>query len=74
MLNLTEAGRRIGKSRTTVKRLIDEGKIAASIDPANGYPVVSESEVQRYLSSFPPYIPTHKPQLSQPSPTASDLR
>ena len=67
MLNLTEAGRRIGRSRTTVKRLIDEGILRAYIDPANGHPVVDEQEIERYWRDAAIYIPPHKPQVSQPS-------
>lgn len=66
MLNLTEAGRRIGRSRTTVKRLIDEGILRAYIDPASGNPVVDEAEVERYWGNAAVYVP-HKTQLSQPS-------
>ena len=71
-LNLTEAGLRLGMSRTTVKKRIDAGSIAALEDPDTGRPVIEESEIERYLASFRPYVPTHETQPSQPSHAARD--
>ena len=72
-LDLTEVGRRIGISRTTVRRRIDAGKINAQVDPETGYLVVDEEEVERYKSLFVAYIPPEEktsadnPQHSQHS-------
>ena len=66
-LNLTEFGRRIGKSRTTVRALIESGIIQADIDPANRRLVIDEREVERYLAAYRRYTPakTEPSQCSQ---------
>jgi predicted site-specific integrase-resolvase len=67
LLNLTEAGKRLGMSRTTVKKRIDAGSITALVDPDTGWLRVSEDEVEAYRSRFVVYIPPQESQPSQPS-------
>jgi hypothetical protein len=71
-LNLTEAGKRLGRSRTWVKKRVDSGDIAALADPDTGYPVITEEEIRRYERSFLPYVPPQQTQLSQPSHADAD--
>ena len=66
-LNLTEAGQRLGMSRTTVRKRIDAGSILAVVDPDTGWLLVEESEIDRYQSRFLPFKPPHELQSSQPS-------
>lgn len=65
-LNLTEAGERIRKSRTTVRRMVEDGVLAAMVDPDSDRLVIDEAECERYLSSFSRYTP-QKAEVSQPS-------
>ena len=56
--DLTETGRRIGLSRTTVRRRIDQGLIRAEVDTDSGFLVVDSGEVERYLAQrWRPYTP-----------------
>lgn len=66
-LNLTEAGRRLGLSRTTIKKRVDAGEIKAVIDPHTGWKLIEESELRRYEAKFLPYVPPQELQPSQPS-------
>ena len=68
-MNLSDAGLYIAKSRTTVRRMIDDGVLTAKIDPHNGRLVVDKSELDRYLASFPVYVPPDKAVSSQCSHT-----
>lgn len=67
-MNLTEAGKRIGKSRTTVLKLINAGLLDAEIDPLNGRKVVTEQALQKYDTMFKTFVPaTQETQPSQSS-------
>lgn len=68
-MSLTEFGRRIGKSRTTVAKMVDRGVVNAKIDPDNGWRVIEDVELERYFSSFEKYNPVSTPQPSQSSHT-----
>ncbi|MCM2370948.1 helix-turn-helix transcriptional regulator [Aporhodopirellula aestuarii] len=57
VLNLTDAGVRIGKSRTTVRKMILRGSLKAKVDPDSGRLVVREEEIERYLDSFEDFVP-----------------
>jgi len=61
-INLTEAGRQIGKSRTIVGKLIDDGLIDGYIDPRSGRRCVRAIDIASYLAS---YQRCKKPQVSQ---------
>jgi excisionase family DNA binding protein len=65
-LTLTQAGERIGKSRTIVGKMIDEGTLPAYLDPRSGRRCVMESDIVEYLSKFKRYSPPQVSQLSQP--------
>lgn len=65
-LNLTEAGKRIGKSRTIVGKLIDDGFLNGYVDPRSGRRCVLESDVIDYLASFQLYKRPQQPHVSQP--------
>jgi len=65
-LNLTEAGRRIGKSRTIVGKLIDDGMLDGYIDPRSGHRCVLESDVVAYLASYRKIDRVQETQVSQP--------
>jgi excisionase family DNA binding protein len=67
LLNLTEVGKRLGMSRTTVRKRIDSGSIKALVDPETGWLRVPEDEVEEYRSRFVVYIPPQESQPSQPS-------
>jgi hypothetical protein len=65
-LNLTEAGRRINKSRTIVGKLIDDGFLDGYVDPRSGRRCVLESDIAEYLASFQLYKRPQEPQEPQP--------
>lgn len=65
-LTLTEAGDRIGKSRTIIGKMIDEGILPAYVDPRSGRRCVMESDIVDYLAKFKRYSPPQLSQLSQP--------
>ncbi|WP_044256604.1 helix-turn-helix transcriptional regulator [Rhodopirellula sp. SWK7] len=60
VLNLTDAGVRIGKSRTTVRKMILRGTLKAKVDPDSRRLVVREEEIERYLDSFEDFVPPGK--------------
>ena len=66
-INLTEAGRQIGKSRTIVGKLIDDGLIDGYIDPRSGRRCVLASDVVRYLASYQRCKKPQESQVVQPS-------
>ena len=74
LLNLTEAGRRLGVDRMTVRDRIEKGLIAAKVDPATGYLLVDEDEIVRYVSNFPTYQPPRNSLLPRSTQTAAELR
>ncbi len=51
-LTLSEAGRRIGQSRTTVRTMIKAGSIAGYVDPHSGLLRVRDSDVTDYLAKI----------------------
>jgi hypothetical protein len=65
-LNLTEAGRRINKSRTIVGKLIDDGLIDGYIDPRSGRRCVLEADIAKYLASYRRCKITQESHVSQP--------
>lgn len=65
-LNLTEAGKRIGKSRTIIGKMIDDGLIDGYVDPRSGRRCVLEADIAKYLAGYPRYQRPQVSQLSQP--------
>lgn len=65
-INLTEAGKRIGKSRTIVGKLIDDGFLDGYVDPRSGRRCVLESDIADYLASFQLYKRPQQSHVSQP--------
>ena len=48
-LKIAEAARFLGVSQTTLRKWVDEGKIRASVVPANGYRLFRRQDLEKYL-------------------------
>ena len=70
LLNYTEAGKRLGCSRTTVADRVEAGLIPAVVCPRTGRKLVSESAIVNYRASFSVY----EPPKTQPSQTSQGSR
>ena len=48
-LKIAEAARLLGVSQNTLRKWVDEGKIKASVVPANGYRLFRRQDLEKFL-------------------------
>ena len=48
-VKIAEAAQILGVSQNTLRKWVDEGQIAASVNPANGYRLFRREDLERFL-------------------------
>ena len=49
-MKVAEAAQILGVSQNTLRKWVDEGRIAASVNPANGYRLFRREDLEKFLS------------------------
>ena len=48
-VKIAEAAQILGVSQNTLRKWVDEGRIAASVNPANGYRLFQREDLEKFL-------------------------